>query len=194
MYLIRSRTRHAQPHSLSYHESTFNIRPPITFVYSASTIDEFELRLKSIDTNGSSQKSRIPRNSSFAASLKARFTSSAVVSVSKSITTSTSETFGVGTRTEIPSNFPFSSGNTSATAFAAPVDVGIIDNAAARARRRSLCGRSSSCWSLVYEWIVVICAERIPNFSWTTFATGARQFVVYDAFEVTWCAAGSYFS
>ena len=30
-------------------------------------------------------------------------------------------------------------------AFAAPVDVGIIDSAAARARRRSLCGRSSSC-------------------------------------------------
>ena len=31
------------------------------------------------------------------------------------------------------------------TAIAAPVVVGIIDIAAARARRRSLCGRSSSC-------------------------------------------------
>ena len=52
------------------------------------------------------------------------------------------ETFGVGTRTEMPSNFPFSSGRTRPTAFAAPVVVGIIDSAAARPRRRSLCGRS----------------------------------------------------
>src|SRR5687767_2986504 len=27
----------------------------------------------------------------------------------------------------------------------------------------------------------------IVNFSWSTFATGARQFVVQDALETTWC-------
>ena len=42
----------------------------------------------------------------------------------------------------MPSNFPFSSGSTRPIAFAAPVVVGIIDSAAARPRRQSLCGRS----------------------------------------------------
>ena len=59
------------------------------------------------------------------------------------------DTSGVGTRIELPSILPFTSGMTSDVAFAAPVVVGIIDNAAARARRRSLCGRSRICWSLV---------------------------------------------
>jgi hypothetical protein len=31
-----------------------------------------------------------------------------------------------------------------------------------------------------------------PNVSCSTFATGARQFVVHDAFERTWCFAASY--
>ena len=118
-------------------------------------------------------------------------TASVVVSVSTSITTSTSDTFGVGTRTLMPSNLPLSSGRTSATALAAPVEVGIMESAAARARRKSLCGRSSNCWSFVYEWMVVICAVRMRKFSWMTFATGARQFVVQEAFEMTLCAEGS---
>src|SRR5579864_233659 len=32
----------------------------------------------------------------------------------------------------------------------------------------------------------------MPNVSTSTFATGARQFVVHEAFETTWCFAGSY--
>ena len=84
----------------------------------------------------------------------------------------------------MPSSLPFSSGSTSPTALAAPVVVGIIDSAAARARRRSLCGRSSSCWSFVYAWTVVIQPFLMPNFSCRIFATGARQFVVHDAFEM----------
>src|SRR5215204_6431711 len=32
----------------------------------------------------------------------------------------------------------------------------------------------------------------MPKFWWMTLATGARQFVVQEAFEMTWCAAGSY--
>ena len=47
---------------------------------------------------------------------------------------STSETLGVGTRTEIPSSLPFNSGSTRPIALAAPVEVGIIDIAAARPR------------------------------------------------------------
>ena len=34
----------------------------------------------------------------------------------------------------------------------------------------------------------------MPNFSCSTFTTGARQLVVQDAFEMTLCLAGSYMS
>jgi hypothetical protein len=47
------------------------------------------------------------------------------------------ETLIVGTRTENPSSFPFSSGRTRPTEAAAPVLVGIMDIVAERARRRS---------------------------------------------------------
>ena len=51
---------------------------------------------------------------------------------------STTETVGVGTRRDQPVNFPLSEGITLATACAAPVEVGMMLQAAARARRRSL--------------------------------------------------------
>ena len=54
--------------------------------------------------------------------------------------------------------------------------------AAARARRRSLCGASCRLWSCVYAWIVVMNPDSIPASSWSTFAGGARL-VVQDAFE-----------
>jgi hypothetical protein len=31
----------------------------------------------------------------------------------------------------------------------------------------------------------------MPKASWKTFATGARQFVVQEALEMTWCRVGS---
>ena len=34
----------------------------------------------------------------------------------------------------------------------------------------------------------------MPNVSCRTFATGARQFVVHDAFEMMWCSPGLYIS
>ncbi len=34
----------------------------------------------------------------------------------------------------------------------------------------------------------------MPTASWTTFANGARQLVVHDALEITWCWAASYLS
>ena len=55
------------------------------------------------------------------------------------------ETVGTGTLTENPLSFPFSSGRTSATAFAAIVVVGIIFCAAVLGRLRSLCLLSSIC-------------------------------------------------
>ena len=66
-------------------------------------------------------------------------------------------------------------------AVAEPVVVGISDISAERARRRSLCGASTTVWVLVTSWIVVMTPWRIPIFSCTTFTTGARQFVVQEA-------------
>src|ERR1043166_8851502 len=86
----------------------------MTFVLSASTIEELSFLRKSTETSGSSEKARMPRSSSLAAFFSAALTSSLVVSRSTSITTSTSETFGVGTRTLMPSNLPLSSGSARA--------------------------------------------------------------------------------
>ena len=94
----------------------------------------------------------------------------------------------------MPSTFPCRSGMTSPIARAAPVEVGIRLIAAARARRKSLWGRSRICWSLVYAWIVVMKPCSIVYSSWRTFASGATQFVVHDALEMMWCSSGSYVS
>src|SRR5687768_14520040 len=102
---------------------------------------------------------------------------------------STSDTLIVGTRTAKPSSLPFSSGSTRPTAAAAPVLVGIIDCVAERARRRSLWNTSVSTWSFVYEWMVVMMPALMPTLSCSTLASGARQLVVQDAFEMTvWLA------
>ena len=46
-------------------------------------------------------------------------------------------------------------------------------------------------WSFVYAWMVVMKPCSIPNASCSTFAIGATQFVVHDAFETMWCDDGS---
>ena len=38
-------------------------------------------------------------------------------------------------------------------------------------------------WSFVYAWIVVMNPTSIPKESFSTFASGATQFVVHDALE-----------
>src|SRR5450756_1312622 len=81
---------------------------------------------------------------------------------------------------------------TGATARAAPVVVGMIDMAAERARRRSLCGKSRTIWSFVYAWIVVMKPFSTPKLSTSTLAIGARQLVVQLALEITSCLALSY--
>ncbi len=83
----------------------------------------------------------------------------------------------------MPSSFPASFGRTLPTARAAPVVVGMMFSAAARLRRRSLCGTSASRWSFVYACTVVMNPCSIPNSSSRTIASGARQFVVHEAFE-----------
>src|SRR5208283_1197196 len=148
--LIRSCTRQEYPHSLSYQEITLTQLPPTTKVIGASTIEERGSPLKSDDTSSCSSKPRYPFNGPDSdAFFSAAFTSSLVVFFSSQTTTSTTETLGVGTRMANPSSFPASSGITSLSALAAPVDVGIMLIAAARARRRSLCGKSRITWSLV---------------------------------------------
>ena len=105
---------------------------------------------------------------------------------------SVAEPVGIGTRIAKPSSLPLSSGSTRLTALAAPVEVGTTLSAAARARRRSLCGPSCRFWSWVYAWIVVIRPRSMPIVSFSTFAIGARQLVVHEAFEMMVCFAASY--
>jgi hypothetical protein len=133
---------------LSYHATTFT-SPATTLVDAASTMDEAGLPVKSMETSSCSSYARMPLSGPSAAARRASFTSAAVTVRPSSQVRSTTETSGVGTRTAMPSILPFTSGITRLVALAAPVVVGIIDRAAARARRRSLCGRSRMFWSLV---------------------------------------------
>src|SRR3712207_5901911 len=101
------------------------------------------------------------------------------------------EPVGAGTRRLVPSNLPFREGSTCDTAFAAPVLVGMMLTAAARARRRSLCGRSRTRWSFVYECTVVMMAFSMPNVSSRIFMGAPRLLVVHDALLMMWWLAGS---
>ena len=98
----------------------------------------------SCSTMGSSVYASRPLCDPSAAALNTAFTSATVTSRLSSTTTSLMLPTGVGTRRLVPSNLPFSLGYTWLTALAAPVLVGMMLMAAARARRRSLCGRSST--------------------------------------------------
>ena len=84
-----------------------------------------------------------------AAARKASLTAPSETLCSRSATRSTTDTVAVGTRKATPSIFPVSSGITFPTAPAAPVEVGMMLSAAARARRRSLCFASTRFWSRV---------------------------------------------
>ena len=103
--------------------------------------------LKSIDTSGALLTAKTPFMGPLAAATIALFTVSASVSLVAVKVRSISDTFGVGTRIAVPSNLPASSGSTKPTARAAPVEVGIIDIAAARARCRSEWRVSKTGWS-----------------------------------------------
>ena len=84
-----------------------------------------------------------------AALAKAALISSTLASLARMALKSVIEPVGTGTRIDVPSSLPFIDSSTSDVARAAPVLVGTMLIAAARARRRSLCGPSTSCWSPV---------------------------------------------
>ena len=102
------------------------------------------------ETIGSSVYERNPLSGPFAAAFIAALISAAVASFASSTVRSVADPVGTGTRIAYPSSLPLSSGITSEIAFAAPVEVGIMFVAAARDRRRSLCGKSRITWSFVY--------------------------------------------
>ncbi len=80
----------------------------------------------------------------FEASTNELFIFSTVISFFEEKTSSTKETFGVGTLIEIPSTFPFKSVITSPRDLVAPVVVGIIELGALLALLKSLCELSNS--------------------------------------------------
>src|SRR3954462_9345292 len=85
----------------------------------------------------------------------------------------------------MPVSFLLSSGITTPTAFAAPVDEGIMFSRMPRPPRQSLLDGPSTVFCVaVVACTVVISPRLIPHVSLSTFATGARQFVVHDAFEI----------
>ena len=83
------------------------------------------------------------------AAFTAALIESTVASLSSTAVKSVTEPSGVGIRNEPPFNLPFNSGITSPIALAAPVVEGMMLTAAARARLKSLCGKSRMRWSLV---------------------------------------------
>src|SRR4051794_38873208 len=147
---VRSARRFEETHSLSYHAINLTRRPPMTIVSGASKIDEYGEVTMSVETIGSSLYCRIPSSGPESARpAMASLISSTVVSRLAVNTRSTTEPVGTGARTEMPLSLPLSSGMTRPIALAAPVDVGTRFSAAARARRRSLCGASCRFWSWV---------------------------------------------
>merc|ERR1719387_2337550 len=83
-----------------------------------------------------------------------------------------------------------------ATAFAAPVDDGMMLAEAARPARQSapFIDESTVSCEAVAAWTVVMRPCLMPNFSLMTLTIGARPLVVHDAHETTGIEAGSYSS
>ena len=99
----------------------------------------------SVDTSGSVEYSSTPASGPEAtACSKASFTSSAVAGRSSVAVKSVSEPSATGTRRAMPSNLPCMASSTRPVARAAPVEVGMMFTAAARVRRRSPWGPSTS--------------------------------------------------
>ena len=107
---------------------------------------------------------------------------------------STTETSTVGTLNDIPVNFPLNSGITFPTAFAAPVVEGIMFALAALPPLQSFLEAPSTVFCVaVIECTVVIRPSLIPKLSFIILASGAKQFVVHDAFDIMFIS-GVYFS
>merc|ERR1719262_1370036 len=185
----QSSTRRLEyPHSLSYHETIFTKLLFSEIPALMSTTDEVFSPTKSVETTSSSTYPRTPFMGPSASALIAATMSSIDAPFSMRHVRSTTETSGVGTRNAIPVSLPFSSGITLPTAFAAPVAEGMMFWEAQRPPRQSFPPREGpstvSCVAVI-ACTVVISPSVIPNSSWITFASGARQLVVQEAFETT---------
>merc|ERR1719405_460523 len=123
--------------------------------------------------------------------------SSILAGLSNAQVRSTTDTSGVGTRKAMPVSFPFKAGRHLPTAFAAPVEDGMMFCDAQRPPRQSLpprLGPSTVSCVAVIACTVVINPSLIPKLSFNTLAIGAKQFVVHDALETTVSVSLLYFS
>mmetsp|Transcript_72048 Transcript_72048/g.189980 ORF Transcript_72048/g.189980 Transcript_72048/m.189980 type:complete len:211 (+) Transcript_72048:317-949(+) len=143
---------------------------------------------KSVDTTSSSVKPRTPFMEVSPAFLMASQIASMDAPFSRRHVRSTTETSGVGTRNAMPVSLPFKAGMTFPTAFAAPVEEGMMFWDAQRPPRQSLPPREGpstvNCVAVI-ACTVVIKPSTMPNESLMTLARGARQFVVQDALDTT---------
>src|SRR5215471_6354238 len=140
--------------------------------------------IKSDETTSSSVYPMMPFMGPSEAAFRVALISSYLADLANRHVKSTTDTFTVGTRNDIPVNLPLSSGITLPTALAAPVLEGMMLEAAARPPRQSLLEGPSTVFCVaVIACTVVIRPSTIPNLSCTILARGARQPVVHDAFE-----------
>src|SRR6187402_190620 len=97
---------------------------------------------------------------------------------------STTETSDVGTRNDMPVSFLLSSGMTLPTAFAAPVDDGMMFSRIPRPPRQSLFDGPSTVFCVaVVACTVVIRPRLMVKLSCNTLAMGAKQLVVQEALD-----------
>merc|ERR1719168_65530 len=176
------------PRSLSYQDTSFTKVSLREMPAPTSKMEEDLQLTKSVDTTSSSVQSRTPFMSPAAASFTAATMSSYLAPFSKRQVRSTTDTSGVGTRKAMPVSLPLTEGRTLPTALAAPVDDGMMFCDAQRPPRQSFPPRDGpstvSCVA-VMACTVVMSPSTMPNFSCTTLVSGARQFVVQEAFETT---------
>src|SRR5829696_6498221 len=109
MYCTKSTVRLDEPHSLSYQPSTLTL-PPLDMVRAESKTQLAGLPTMSLETIGASEYSKMPESSPSAACLKASLTSAAEASCDVCATKSVMEPSGTGTRMDMPSTLPCSSG------------------------------------------------------------------------------------
>merc|ERR1719382_458927 len=188
MYAARSTRRLLYPHSLSYQVTSFAKWSFSEMPAPTSKIEEDLQLTKSVDTTSSSVQSSTPFMSPAAYSFTAATMSSYLAGFSKRHVRSTTDTSGVGTRNAMPVSFPFTEGRTLPTALAAPVEDGMMFCEAQRPPRQSLpprLGPSTVSCVAVMACTVVMRPSTRPNFSCTTLVSGAKQFVVQEAFETT---------
>merc|ERR1719203_975139 len=134
----KSTKRFEYPHSLSYHETSFTKLSFSEMPAPMSKTEEDLQLMKSVDTTSSSVQSRTPAMGPAAASFTLATMSSYFAGFSSRHVRSTTDTSGVGMRNAMPVSLPFTAGRHLPTAFAAPVDEGMMFCEAQRPPRQSL--------------------------------------------------------